>query len=60
MAIRPLPAVAAEYGVRPITLRRWGERGLITVFKFGPKLQRVDDAEVAALLRPIESERKSA
>jgi excisionase family DNA binding protein len=55
-ARRRLVAVqgAADYaGVHPRTLRRWIAAGLLTGYRAGPKLLRVDLDELDAMLRPI-------
>ena len=45
---------AAEYvGVSTKTIRRWIAAGHITGYRTGPRLIRVDAAELDAMLRPI-------
>jgi len=45
---------AAEYlGVSTKTIRRWIADGLISGYRAGPKLIRVDLTELDAMLRPI-------
>jgi hypothetical protein len=51
--IVPIAAAAEQYGVHPRTLRRWGAAGRIALFRFGPRLLKVDLAEVEAQLRQI-------
>lgn len=50
---KPLAAEAARVGVHPKTLRRRIASGELTAYRFGPKLIRLDPAEVDALFRPI-------
>ncbi len=55
-AIRRLESIenAAEYlGVSTKTIRRYIAAGLITGYRAGPRLIRVDRAELDAMLRPI-------
>jgi hypothetical protein len=40
-------------GVHPATVRRWIAAGLLTGYRAGPKLLRVDLNELDAMLRPI-------
>lgn len=35
------------------TVRRWIAQGLITGYRMGPRLLRVNPAEVEAMLRPV-------
>jgi excisionase family DNA binding protein len=44
---------AKMHGVSEKTIRRWIAQGLIHGFRMGPRLIRVDRAEVEAMLRPI-------
>lgn len=47
-------AMAAEYlGVNPRTIRRRIAEGVLTGYRMGPRLVRVDLGEVDAMLRPI-------
>ena len=47
-------AEAAEHlGVNPRTIRRWIASGALTGYRAGPRLIRVDLAEVDALLKII-------
>jgi excisionase family DNA binding protein len=46
---------AAFYGVSTKTVRRWIASGVLTGYRVGPTLIRVDLDEAAALLRPIPS-----
>lgn len=47
-------ATAAEYAdVCPRTIRRWIAAGLLTGYRAGPKLLRVDLNELDAMLAPI-------
>jgi excisionase family DNA binding protein len=59
-----MPAIPAKYllsiseaadhmGVHPETIRRYISRGDLTGYRLGPRLVRVDLAEVEAMLRPI-------
>ncbi len=55
-AVRRLESVhtAAEYlGVADRTIRRYIAAGLLTGYRAGPRLIRVDRAELDALVRPI-------
>ncbi len=48
------PAEAAEYaGINVRTLRRYIAAGRVTAYRMGPRLIRVDRAELDAMLRPI-------
>ena len=51
----PLTIVeAAEaFGVHPKTVRRWIAAGRLPAYRVGPKLLRVNAADVAALARPL-------
>ncbi|MEV0436934.1 DNA-binding protein [Nocardia sp. NPDC050413] len=40
-------------GVHPTTVRRWVKAGLLQAFQVGPRLIKVDRAEVLALKRPL-------
>jgi excisionase family DNA binding protein len=45
---------AAEYaGVSTKTIRRWISAGIITGYRMGPRLIRIDLNEIDAMLRPI-------
>lgn len=46
---------AARVGVHPRTLRRRIAEGRLTAYRVGPKLIRLDPAEVDALMSPIPS-----
>ncbi len=47
-------AAAAEYApVAPKTIRRYIAAGRLTGYRMGPRLIRVDLAELDAILRPI-------
>lgn len=50
----PIPAVAEHYHVNENTVHNWIDTGLLTAYRVGPRLIRVDiDEADAALLRPI-------
>lgn len=48
-----LNAAAELLGVDTATLRRWAAQGRITLYRVGPRLLRVDVAELDALVRPV-------
>lgn len=55
-AVRRLESIesAAEYaGVSTKTIRRWIAAGLVTGYRAGPRLIRVDRNELDAMMRPI-------
>ena len=49
----PLDAAAAALGCSTKTIRRYIADGRLTGYRMGPRLIRVDMAEVDALLSPI-------
>jgi len=44
---------AALVGVSHKTVRRWISSGRLTAYKMGPRLVRIDAAELDGMLRPI-------
>lgn len=48
-----LPEAAELLDVDPITLRRWGAKGRLKLYRIGPRMLRVDANEVEALARPV-------
>lgn len=44
---------AARLGVSPKTIRRWIAAGRVTGFRAGPRLLRVDVADLDAVLRVV-------
>lgn len=47
---------AAEYaGVHHLTIRRWIAKGVLTGYRVGPRLIRVDLDELDAIIQPVES-----
>lgn len=48
-----LALAADRCGVQPKTLRRWIAEGRLTGYRMGPKLLRVDTAELDRLAAPI-------
>jgi excisionase family DNA binding protein len=57
--LETLASAAARHGVHPRTIRRRIADGTITGYRSGPRLVRVDRAEVdAALLTPISTSRR--
>jgi excisionase family DNA binding protein len=49
---------AADYaGVSVATIRGWVASGLLTGYRMGPRLIRIDLSEIEAMLRPIPSAR---
>ena len=48
-----LAEAGARLGVHSRTIRRYVASGLLTGYRFGPRLIRVDASEVDALLCPI-------
>lgn len=55
-----LADAAAAVGVNPKTIRRRIADGSLTAYRMGPRLIRVDQAELDSLLRPIPSARGGA
>ena len=52
--LAPIPAVAEQFCVNENTVHNWIDSGLLTAYRVGPRLIRVDlDEADAALLRPI-------
>jgi excisionase family DNA binding protein len=51
--LETIAAAAARYGLSPRTIRRRIAEGALVGYRFGPRLIRVNVAEVDALLRPI-------
>jgi len=52
-SLTDLSAAAKFAGVSEKTIRRYISRGIITGYRMGPRLIRVDLNELDALLRPI-------
>lgn len=48
-----IKAIAEEKEVSERTVRRWISSGLVTGFRMGPRLIRIDRDEVDAMLRQI-------
>lgn len=48
-----LAEAAEAYGVSVKTIRRYISTGRVTGYRFGPRMLRVDMAELDAMLRPI-------
>lgn len=46
-------AVAAQLGVHPQTVRRWIAQGRLTGYRLGPRLLRLDAAQVDELAREL-------
>jgi excisionase family DNA binding protein len=55
-----IPAAAQYANVCDRTIRRWGARGILTLYRTGPKLLRVDQAELDRLIRPVPAARKAS
>lgn len=55
----PLPRAAEYLGVSTKTIRRYIASGALTGYRIGPKLLRVDRAELDAMLSPIPTARAS-
>ncbi len=49
----PMKAAAIEAGVSVCTLRRWIAEGRLPAYRVGPRLIRVDLADLDALARPV-------
>lgn len=49
----PGKVIAAEWGVEPITVRRWRQRGLIPFLKIGPRVVRYDPQAVREALQSL-------
>jgi excisionase family DNA binding protein len=56
----PLPQAADYAACSPRTIRRMIAAGLLTGYRLGPRLVRVDLNEVDALLHPIPTTRGTA
>ena len=52
-SIASIAAAAEHAGLSPKTIRRYIAAGRLAAYRVGPRLIRVDLAEVDALLRPI-------
>lgn len=52
-ALQTLDAAARSLGVSARTIRRYIATGALTGYRLGPRLLRVDSAEVVGLARPI-------
>lgn len=48
-----ITAVAEHLDVSPEVVRRWISRGELRAYKYGPKLIRIDPADVRRMGRPI-------
>jgi hypothetical protein len=48
-----IPAAAERANVCTRTIRRWGADGRITLYRAGPKLLKVDQAELDRMIRPV-------
>lgn len=48
-----LAEAAVRVGVHPRTIRRWVAAGRLTGYRYGPRLVRVDAAELDAFARAI-------
>lgn len=46
---------ADELGVSPATVRGWIRSGLLPAHRVGPKLVRIERADLAALVAPVET-----
>lgn len=51
--LRPIADAAALYGVSTKTIRRRIADGSLKAHRFGPRLIRIDMAELERLLRPV-------
>lgn len=51
--LAPLTVAAEHYKVHPRTIRRYISAGLITGYRMGPRLLRVDLGEIDELMRPV-------
>jgi excisionase family DNA binding protein len=51
----PLTLGAEHVGVSEKTLRRWIAGGILTGYRVGPRMIRVDLDELEAIMRPIPS-----
>jgi excisionase family DNA binding protein len=47
--------LATKYGCHPNTIRNWIHTGQLTAARFGPRMIRINEADLAALLRPYEN-----
>lgn len=52
-SLQTLDAAARSLGVSARTIRRYIAQGVLTGYRLGPRLLRVDPAEVVGLARPI-------
>jgi len=53
LQLRSVTQAAAHVGVTAKTIRAYIERGLLTGYRVGPRLVRIDQAELDALIRPM-------
>lgn len=54
-SLQTIEAAARSLGVSARTIRRYIAQGALTGYRLGPRLVRVDPAEVFGLARPIPS-----
>jgi excisionase family DNA binding protein len=48
-----IAAAAAYADVHPVTLRRWVAAGRLPAYRVGPRLLKVDQAELDSVVRPL-------
>lgn len=48
-----LQAAHVQFGLSERTIRRYVDQGLLPAYRLGPRLLRVDTADLEQLLRPV-------
>jgi excisionase family DNA binding protein len=48
-------ALAKKYNCHPNTLRNWIQSGKLSAVRFGPRMMRVRESDLQALLQPYEN-----
>ena len=51
----PVNALAKKYDCHPNTLRNWIQSGKLSAVRFGPRMMRVRESDLQALLQPYEN-----
>jgi excisionase family DNA binding protein len=51
----PVNSLAKKYNCHPNTLRNWIQSGKLSAVRFGPRMMRVRESDLQALLQPYEN-----